>query len=451
MTDRGMEVVLLGTGSADGWPNPFCDCRSCRWAAAANEIRAQTAALVDDTVLIDCGPEAPRAALRCGRTLTGVRHMLFTHADFDHVGPAALLMRHWAGRSEPVQVLGPAAVVAQCRDWVGPDDPVEFREVAPGDEVTLSAGHTVRVLAAAHTDALGGTAVLYDVSRGGTRILWATDTGPLPASTHAAIAGAGFDAVFLEQTFGTYTGHGTDHHDLPAFGRTVAQLRKSGAAHRSTDIVAVHLSHHNPPGAELAQALAASGARAGRDGEILQIGRSVHPRRTVVLGGARSGKSVYAESLLAAEPAVIYLATGGRRDDDPEWIQRVGRHRARRPHHWRTVETVDVATQLRTADAPVLLDCLGTWLTARLDRHRVWDGGPVDAVHADIDDLLSAWQQCSVAVIAVTNEVGSGVVPDTPSGRLFQDLLGVLNMRIAAVSDQVVLMVAGVPVPLSDL
>ncbi|MGV0836700.1 bifunctional adenosylcobinamide kinase/adenosylcobinamide-phosphate guanylyltransferase [Mycolicibacterium thermoresistibile] len=443
-----MEVVLLGTGSADGWPNPFCDCRSCRWASAAGEIRAQTAALVDDTVLIDCGPEVPRAAVRCGRTLAGVRHILFTHADFDHLGPAALLMRHWAGRSEPLQVLGPPAVVTQCRDWVGPDDPIEVREVAPGDVVALSTGHTVRVLAAAHTDALGGAAVLYDVSRCDTRILWATDTGPLPAATHSAIAGAGFDAVFLEQTFGTYTGHGTAHHDLPAFRRTVTQLRESGAVHQHTDIVAVHLSHHNPPGVELAQALAVSGARAGRDGEVIRIGGVPWSSRSVVLGGVRSGKSAYAESLLTDEPRVTYLATGGARPGDREWVERIQRHRARRPKHWHTIETVDVAVELRTADAPVLLDCLGTWLTARMDRHEIWDGGPLDAVHADIDELVAAWQQCGVPAVAVSNEVGSGVVPDTASGRLFRDLLGVLNMRIAAVSDHTVLMVAGVPVQL---
>ena len=100
----------------------------------------------------------------------------------------------------------------------------------------------------------------------------------------------------------------------------------------------------------------------------------------------------------------------------------------------------------------MLVDCLGTWLTGRIDRHRGWDRGELDAVHSDIDDdiddLVAAWRRCAVPAVAVSNEVGSGVVPDTAAGRLFRDLLGVLNMRIAAVSDRVVLMVAGVPVPL---
>src|SRR5690625_4353145 len=130
-----MNILLLGTGSADGWPNPFCGCASCRWAAAAGEIRGQTAALVDDALLLDCGPEAPRAAARCGRSLAGVRQMVFTHAHPDHLGPLALLMRQWAGLSAPLDVVGPPSVLAQCRDWAGPHDPVRFVAAHPGDQL----------------------------------------------------------------------------------------------------------------------------------------------------------------------------------------------------------------------------------------------------------------------------------------------------------------------------
>ncbi|MEB3031311.1 bifunctional adenosylcobinamide kinase/adenosylcobinamide-phosphate guanylyltransferase [[Mycobacterium] nativiensis] len=438
-----MEIVLLGTGSADGWPNPFCRCASCR--SAAGEVRGQTAALVDGALLLDCGPEAPRAAVRYGRSLASVRHILFTHGHPDHVGPAALLMRHWTRAAEPLDVVGPPSALDQCRHWVGPDDPVRFVQVAPGDEVGLG-DYRVRVLAAAHGSDMGDDAVLYDIA-GDARILWATDTGPLPGATHTAVAGAGYDAVFLEETFGDYTEHGTEHHDLDSFAATVSQLRASGAVVDTTDVVAVHLSHHNPPEAELTAALSESGARPGRDGEVVTAGRR-RTTRTLVLGGARSGKSAHAEALLAADPAVTYLATGGVREGDPEWAERVRLHRERRPAAWRTVETVDVAEVLRAAENPLLLDCLGTWLTARMDLHRVWDGGPLERVHADIDELVSAWLACPVPVVAVSNEVGSGVVPPTASGRLFRDLLGVLNARIAAESDQVVLMVAGRPLAL---
>lgn len=439
-----MEVLLLGTGSADGWPNPFCGCASC---GSASVIRGQTAALVDGTLMLDCGPEAPRAAVRHGRPLAGVRHILFTHGHFDHVGAGALLMRQWVTGALPLDVVGSQDVLDQCRDWIGPDDPVRFVAVAAGDELTLG-DYRVRVLAAAHGSDLGGDAVLYDVGGDTGRILWATDTGPLPEATRAALAGAAFDAVFLEETFGNRTGHGTEHHDLVSFAETIAGLRRSRAVVEATDVIAVHLSHHNPPEPELTEALRDCGARPGRDGELVAVGspRREH-KRVLVTGGARSGKSAYAEALLAAEAEVTYLATGGSATD-PEWSQRVQTHRNRRPDSWRTVETIDVAGQLRSASTPLLLDCLGTWLTARMDLHGVWDGGSLAAVDADIDDLLTAWRACPMPVVAVSNEVGSGVVPPTASGRLFRDLLGVLNARIAAECDDVVLMAAGRPLSL---
>lgn len=440
-----MEILLLGTGSADGWPNPFCRCASC---ASAGQVRGQTAALVDDTLMLDCGPEAPRAAARFGRSLAGVQHIVFTHGHWDHVGAAALLMRHWAGASQPLDVVGPASALDQCRHWVGPDAPVRFVEVRAGDDVRVG-DYRLRVLAAAHGSDLGGDAVLYDLASSGGRIFWATDTGPLPDETRAAVAGARFDAVFLEETFGNYTDHGTEHHDFAAFADTLIELRRSDAVIDTTAVVAVHLSHHNPPEPELTATLAESGARPGRDGELVAVGAAPGDRtHTLVLGGVRSGKSAHAEAMLAAEPAVTYLATGGVRDGDAEWAERVRLHRARRPASWRTVETADVAEQLRIAETPLLLDCLGTWLTARMDTHRVWDGGALDGVHADIDELVAAWRGCPVRAVAVSNEVGSGVVPATASGRLFRDLLGVLNARIAAGSDQVVLMVAGRPLRL---
>lgn len=175
--------------------------------------------------------------------------------------------------------------------------------------------------------------------------------------------------------------------------------------------------------------------------------------RTLVLGGARSGKSRHAEQLLDGEPDVVYVATGQPpADSDPDWAQRVAAHRASRPPHWRTVETIDVADAIRTADAPVLIDCLATWLTRVFDTVGAWHDEPGwrDRASAATSALLASWSAAPVPVIAVSNEVGSGIVPSTPAGRLLRDELGWLNQRVAAASQRVVLLVAGIAVPIKQ-
>ncbi|MGN6330144.1 MAG: bifunctional adenosylcobinamide kinase/adenosylcobinamide-phosphate guanylyltransferase [Motilibacteraceae bacterium] len=448
-----MEVVLLGTGGADGWPNPFCTCSSCEALRGEGIVRGQTAALVDDVLLLDCGPEVPRAAARAGRTLAGVRHVLLTHSHPDHTGPAALLWRHWAHRREPLDVVGPQAALDACRDWIGPEDPVRLVPVAAGDRLALGP-YDVRVLQAAHGDEWSGDAVLYDVASESGRLLYGTDTGPLPEPTVTACTGAAYDLVLLEETFGDVTDHGTGHLDLTTFPRALAALREVGAVVPRTDVVAVHLCHHNPPTAELAARLGPWGARTVPDGAVLRVGEpapapSPLPRRTLVLGGARSGKSTHAEALLAAEPAVRYAATGGVRDGDAEWAARVAAHRARRPAGWRTVETTDLLPLL-AEPGPLLVDCLSLWLTAVLDEAAAWDGDPaaLDEARGRVEELVAAWRSAPGPVVAVSNEVGSGVVPATASGRMFRDELGRLNARIAAASDDVVLLVAGLPTTL---
>jgi len=172
--------------------------------------------------------------------------------------------------------------------------------------------------------------------------------------------------------------------------------------------------------------------------------------RVLVLGGARSGKSAAAESMLADAPAVDYVATGPLAGaGDPEWDQRVREHQARRPPAWQTLETCDIAGILTDRDsaAPILVDCLATWLARTMDDCRLWAGDP-DAdsrLNARTDALVGAWQRTRRQVIVVSNEVGSGIVPATASGRRFRDELGWLNSRIAASSDEVWLCTAGIP------
>ena len=176
-------------------------------------------------------------------------------------------------------------------------------------------------------------------------------------------------------------------------------------------------------------------------------------RRVLVLGGARSGKSAAAESMLADAGDVDYVATGQLADTgDAEWDQRVREHQARRPPGWRTLETLDVAGVLacRELAAPVLVDCLATWLARIMDDCGLWSGDPgANARLAEQTDLLvAAWQQTSRPAVAVSNEVGCGIVPATASGRRFRDELGWLNTRIARASEEVWTCTAGIPLRL---
>jgi adenosylcobinamide kinase / adenosylcobinamide-phosphate guanylyltransferase len=167
-----------------------------------------------------------------------------------------------------------------------------------------------------------------------------------------------------------------------------------------------------------------------------------------VLGGARSGKSSFAEALVTGRGDVDYVACGPMPDgSDPEWTDRVALHRTRRPASWRTLETVDLPGVLGRPGPPVLVDCLTTWLARVMDDCGIWSEAPsADArLAAEVDALVDAWRATRRRVVAVSNEVGSGVVPATASGRRFRDELGVLNARVAAASPRVWLLTAGLP------
>ncbi|AQA04822.1 adenosylcobinamide kinase/adenosylcobinamide phosphate guanyltransferase [Mycobacterium sp. MS1601] len=167
--------------------------------------------------------------------------------------------------------------------------------------------------------------------------------------------------------------------------------------------------------------------------------------RTLVLGGIRSGKSRWAEQAIAesaGDAPVRYLATGPISDDE-SWSARVAAHQLRRPTHWETAETSDVTAQLHAhRGTATLVDDVGNWLTAAMDRAGAWAGAPVTE---DTDALVSAVEVFGSPLVLVSPEVGLTLVPDTEAGRRFADALGTLNQRLAAVCDRVVLVVAGQP------
>ncbi|MFE2633718.1 bifunctional adenosylcobinamide kinase/adenosylcobinamide-phosphate guanylyltransferase [Streptomyces scopuliridis] len=401
-----MELTLLGTGAPAGLPRPHCPCAACA-TARGERARAATALLVDGVLLLDLTPGAALAAARAGHSLAGVRQVLLSHP---HDGPAVEL---------------PAGLPTAGR-------------VADGRVLTLLSGHRVR---AVPMDAPGTG---YEVTAsGGARLLYLPPGGaPAGLSPENGRAAAPYDMVAA---------------DVVGRSDAVARLRAAGAIGPDTDVIAVHLDHDVPPGAELDRRLAAAGARAVPDGTTLTIG-AYHPvpevpRRTLVTGGARSGKSWEAERRLAAFPGVLYVATGGGREGDPEWDARVRAHRERRPGSWRTEETCDLVPLLAAEGPPLLIDCLSLWLTDAMDRVNAWDdaawaAGGEKALRERTGALVAAVRATRRTVVAVTNEVGAGVVPGTVSGRRFRDELGRLNAGVAGECEHVLLVVAGQAVTL---
>lgn len=268
-----------------------------------DEARAATSLLVDGALLLDLTPGPAFAAARAGRSIAGVRQVLLSHP---HDGPA---VEFPAGLPAPVRV---------------PD----------GRELSVISGHRVRAMA------LDAPGTGYEVTApDGERLLY-LPPGAAPAGLSQATRPGPYGMVLLD-----------------VLGRpdALARLRETGAAGSTTDVIGVHLDHDVPPGRELHRRLAAAGARTVPDGTTLVVG-DYHavpdlPRRTLVVGGARSGKSVEAERRLESFPEVLYVATSGTREGDQDWAARVAHHRERRPGSWRTVETCDLVPLL-AADGP---------------------------------------------------------------------------------------------------
>jgi adenosylcobinamide kinase / adenosylcobinamide-phosphate guanylyltransferase len=173
--------------------------------------------------------------------------------------------------------------------------------------------------------------------------------------------------------------------------------------------------------------------------------RSRLPPITLVLGGARSGKSRYAEQLVeTAASCGTYCATAEA--GDAEMAGRIAAHRARRGPFWRTVEAPLALTAAIAAEAaperPVLVDCLTLWLSNLLLAGRQW-GEEAQALRGTLREVAGP-------VVLVSNEVGMGLVPETPLGRRFRDAAGRLNQDVAALADRVVFVAAGLPLVLKE-
>jgi len=397
-----MDVQFAGTGGRAGWPEPGCGCASCSRAGRAGPARRPAEIVLDGAARIAFPPRA---------------------------GPPLAMPAGYAG-----------GLVPGGLELTGPD---------------------------------------------GSRLLCADGPGAVPLPPGGA---APYDAVFL---------------DLLGDPAQLGGMRRRGIVTGATAVAVIHIDHRVSSERELARRCGIWGVLAPADGDHIEVsarqaqrdeprqalpaqgaprpagdtrdpaagGRrgadvgpaeswraaqapaaAPRPWRTLVLGGARSGKSAEAELRLAAEPEVTYVAAGGPAPDgDAEWAARVAAHQARRPRWWQTIETTattDLPALLRASTGGLLVDSIGSWLAAALDEAGAWRLPPGDRqvtslLAARIGELAGAWRDARGHVVAVSEEAGSGVVPATESGRRFRDELGSLNQLLAAQSEEAVLVVAG--------
>ncbi len=376
----------MGTGGIGGWPQPDCRCASCERARSGGRRRAPTRVLVDGVLRIVGGRPAADVPAQPGAAGYRVERV---PGGWDVTGPCGrLLVGAGAGLAAP------------------PPDTTEPDTTRP------------------------------DTTRPDTT---------RPDTTEP------YDIVLL------------DLLDQPT---QLGALRRRNLVHARTVVAVLHADHRISSEEELARRGQYWGVIVPHDGDVLATtpGRGPahpaeddpsRPRRVLVLGGARSGKSRHAELRLAADPRVTYLAAGpypprAQPTADSDWAERVAAHRARRPPWWQTVESIDVAATLRSESGAVLFDGAGTWLAAVMDEAGAWAGdgesGMARAqaqIAAKVEELIEAWRQTRAQVVAVSDEVGSSVHPPSRAGRLFRDQLGWLNQRLAAESEETVLMVAG--------
>jgi adenosylcobinamide kinase/adenosylcobinamide-phosphate guanylyltransferase len=329
---------------------------------------------------------------------------------------------------------GPGKVIIDGELTLRPGTPPVRRTAGP------DAGHEI-------TEIPGGWVI---TAPDGARLLAAAGPGQVPAPP----AGPGSDSAPCDIAL----------LDLLTSPAHLGRLRADGLVSEHTAIAALYTDHRIASEQEMTRRCRVWGVVPGTDGLVVR-GRAgprpappARPHRTLILGGARSGKSSEAELRLAGEPSVTYLAAGPWPDDtwagadgqrDAEWESRVAAHRAARPSWWRTQESLDVAGFLRRETGALLIDGIGTWLAAIMTKLGAWSGPPAGGqLAAGIDELVRAWRETSALVVAVSDEVGSGLVPEYPAGRQFRDQLGWLNQRLAAESELTLLVTAGKTVAL---
>jgi phosphoribosyl 1,2-cyclic phosphate phosphodiesterase len=287
-----VRLRFLGTAASEGYPDAFCDCANCATARErrGRSLRRRSAALIDDDLLIDLGPDLMAAALMDGFSLATIRYCLQTHEHADHLDPAHFLSRcaycsvHGNPRLQYYATqgaLGKAAAALGTRARHGLTDPetgdrlnLTAHVVAPFQSFTVGP-YRVRTVLGAH-DPTRLVALLYVIERDGRSLFYATDTGELPAETWADLAalrraGQRLHVVALDHTFGMQ-GRVEGHMNWEQFIEQVARMRAEGLLADDARVFAHHLAHHsNPAHEELVEFAAARGYEVAWDGLVVDV------------------------------------------------------------------------------------------------------------------------------------------------------------------------------------
>jgi phosphoribosyl 1,2-cyclic phosphate phosphodiesterase len=269
-----MKVTILGSGAAEGYPALWCTCAHCADARARGglNLRLRSAALVNDDLLIDCGPDLMQAAARCGLVLASVTSMLVTHSHGDHFDDVNIELRAAGFRNNDLPkltVYGPASVAAKVSDLGEREDLcVEGREVAPFDRFRAGR-YEVHALPAIH-----GTEspLVYVVAEPDKKLFYAADTGPIDEDTWLALSQHRFDLVISEATRGSIGGRDPYHMALTDVVQMRERIEKEGMLKPGGRFIATHFSHHgNPSHEELSQLLASRGIKPAYDGMKIEL------------------------------------------------------------------------------------------------------------------------------------------------------------------------------------
>ena len=246
-----MELVILGTAAAEGWPAPFCLCPFCQEARRRGgmNIRARSGALIDDELKIDFGPDTVGQMQRTGRHLANVKTLVFTHQHSDHFVPTEL---EWAARpftqtppATPVELWGNSQIIDDIKRLAQhmPADRFNYkvREIAAGGIYRTSAGDEIWALPADH---VVGASVLR-IRRKGKVLFYGHDSGLYPQATMDALCdGIPLDIALLDCTNGGLKTENRGHMGCDGVKRTVAELRRRGAITEATRVIATHFSHN---------------------------------------------------------------------------------------------------------------------------------------------------------------------------------------------------------------